>query len=333
MHDLLLSGIAFPDALRDAQATTDNRVLADALLQISQTISNGQGIASSFALYPSLFPLVFTSIIGAGEKSGDMTVIFDFLARYAATNAQTQERLRRALRYPLFLFFVAGGAVVFMMTMVVPQIVQFLTSIDGHLPLATRILVFVSAAFTNYGIYTISGIIAAGILLFLACKTIPSFAAIMDGMMLRLPVIGNVITKTTLARFAHSFVLLFRSGCDLPHCLQQAGETVSNSALRIRIKDAQQRVIAGTSLSLALDGTFPPFAIGLLRTGERTANLGKSLDDITLAYDREAQAAVDTFIGLLEPCLTLMIGGLLAWTVVAVLGPLYGSLSVLGGRI
>lgn len=333
MHDLLLSGIAFPDALRDAQAATENRALADALAQILRTITNGNGIAASFALYPRLFPPVFVAMIGAGEKSGDMTVIFRFLSRYADSAAETQERLRRALRYPLFLFFVAGGAVSFMMTMVVPQIAQFLASIDGHLPLSTRILLGVSKAFTDYGAVLCGGGLAAALALFVARKTIPALAQAMDGLILRLPVIGNVIAKNALARFARSFSILFRSGCDVPHCLRQAGETVGNRALRADIVAAEERVLAGTSLSLALDRVVPPFATGLLRTGERSGDLGKSLDDITLAYDREAQAATDHFIGLLEPCLTLAIGGILAWTVMAMLGPLYGSLSILGKRM
>jgi type IV pilus assembly protein PilC len=333
MHDLLLSGIAFPDALRDVRTTTDNRVMADALAQISQAIANGKGIAASFSLYPHLFPTVVTAIIGAGEKSGDMAVIFNFLARYAANQAQTRERMIRALRYPLFLFFIAGGAVAFMMTMVVPQIVQFLNGIEGHLPFATRVLVFVSAAFTDYGAYILTSLLIFVGAVFLARKIFSAFAIALDGLLLRLPVIGNVIIKTTLARFTNSFAILFRSGCDVPLCLQQAGETIGNRALRVRLEGAERRVLEGASLSLALDGVVPPSAVGLLRTGERSGDLGKCLDDITIAYDREAQNAVDAFIGLLEPCLTLMIGGLLAWTVVAVLGPLYGSLSVLGGRM
>jgi type IV pilus assembly protein PilC len=333
LRDLLLSGIAFPDALRDVRASTDNRVLESALAQISQSIANGKGIAASFALFPDLFPPVFIAIVGAGEKSGDMAVIFDFLSAYAVSAAQTHERLVRALRYPLFLFFVAGSAVVFMMTMVVPQIVQFLNSIEEHLPLATRMLVFVSAAFTDYGAFLLAGV--AGIFLAgAAARTyFPSFAIALDGVLSHLPVIGNVIVKTNLARFAHSFSILFRSGCGVSECLKQAGQTIGNRFLRVGIEKAERRVAEGSSLSLALDGVMPNFATGVLRTGERSGNLGKSLDDIVAAYDREAANAVDSFIGLLEPCLTLLIGGLLAWTVMAVLGPLYGSLSVLGGKI
>ena len=333
MHDLLQSGILFPEALREAVGATENRVMREALGQVLRTVENGGGIAASFELYPRLFPSVFVAIVGAGEKSGDMTAVFDFLARYATEGAATQERLRRALRYPLFLFFVAGSAVAFMMVAVVPQVVLFLQGIDGNLPLATRLLVALSAAFTDYGLWIGGGVclLAGGV--FVARRVSAGFAVRCDAILLRLPFVGKVITKTALARFAHSFSILFRTGCEVPDCLRQAQETVGNLALRAEIVGAAERVQTGASLSRALEGVMPSFAVGLLRTGERSGNLGKSLSDIAAAYDREAQAATDSFIGVLEPMLTLAIGGVLAWTVMAMLGPLYGSLSVLGGRM
>jgi len=333
IHDLLASGLSFPDALYDIQTSTECRAFADALTQISQSIANGKGIAASFALFPDIFPPVFISIVSAGEKSGDMTSTFAFLSRYAASNAETKERMRRAMRYPLFLFFVAGGAVAFMMTMVVPQIVLFLNGIEGHLPLATRILISASAFVAEYGLFFLATLLISVLALIIARKIYSPFALKLDGLLLRLPVVGDVIAKSDIARFSHSFSVLFRSGCPAADCLRQAGDTLSNRALCANVGKAEQNVLSGASLSRALENILPPFAVGILRTGERSGNLCKSLDDIAIAYDREAAAAVDSFIGMLEPGLTLLIGGILAWTVLAVMGPLYGSLSVLGGRM
>ncbi|MFA5041261.1 MAG: type II secretion system F family protein [Bdellovibrionales bacterium] len=333
LHDLLKAGIAFPDALRDARTFAGPSDLADALVQISQAIANGKGIASSFALYPSLFPPLFTAIIGAGEKSGDMSVTFDYLSRYAKNHADAQERMRRALRYPFFMFLVAGGATAFMMTMVIPQVIQFLNSLGGQLPLATRLLIAASTFFVDYGAIFLASLVGLGLLVVFLRKTIPSFGIAYDSVRLHLPVIGNIIAKTEIARFTYSFYILFRNGCDMAACFRQAGETLNNLALRAGVEKAEQRVMDGASLSLALQDVFPPFVVEILRTGERSGNLEKSLNDIVIAYDREATNAVNTFIGLLEPCLTLIVGALLAWTVLATLGPLYGSLSVLGGQM
>jgi type IV pilus assembly protein PilC len=115
--------------------------------------------------------------------------------------------------------------------------------------------------------------------------------------------------------------------------LRQAGETFRNHVLRDKLEGAERKLTEGAALSAALEGLLPSYAIGVLLTGERSGNLAKSLQDISSACEREAGAAIDTFISFLEPCLTLVIGAMLAWTVLAVLGPLYGSISVLGGRM
>ncbi|MDE2029941.1 MAG: type II secretion system F family protein [Alphaproteobacteria bacterium] len=333
LHDLLISGIPFLDTLRDVTDATDNRALREALAHIACAIQNGGGIASSFALYPRLFPPVFTAVIEAGERSGNMGAAFGYLSRYADMRATTEERLRRALRYPLFLFFVAGSAVGFMLITVVPQVVQFLNGLQEKLPVATRLLLGVSAAIAAHGPAILGALIVLAGMIYAARALSPAFAVKCDGIALRLPFIGAVIAKSSLARFAHSFAILFRSGCKAPDCLRQARGTVSNRALQVGIESAERRLHEGAALSQAFDNVLPPFALGMLRTGERSGDLGKSLDDLAVAYDREAQAATDAFIGILEPALTLAIGMVMIWTVMAVLGPLYSSLSVLGKRM
>lgn len=333
MHDLLAAGISFPEALQDVRSTVENRTLSDALSQISQTIASGKGIAASFALFPNLFPSVFVAIVQAGERSGNLSATFGFLDSYAEKRAQTNERLRRAIRYPLFLLVVAGGAVAFMMTMVVPQVIQFLNGINVELPFSTRLLLALSSALIDHGGAILALLIAAAAGVFGARKMVPTFAVAFDATLLRLPVFGIVISKTEVARFSQSFAILFRSGCSVAECIDHAIGTLGNLAIRERAQTAKQRILEGKALSQALDSILPPFALGVLRTGERGGNLSKSFEDIVTAYDREAGAAVDSFIGTLEPSLTLAIGALLAWTVLSVLGPLYGSLSVLGARV
>lgn len=331
-HDLLASDIAFPDALRDMQAATDNRVLADALTQISRFISTGKGLAFSFGMFPNLFSPLFIALLDAGEKTGDMARVFSFLRRYTANAAETRERLRKAIRYPLFLFFVAGSAVAFMLSMVVPQIIQFLNGIEGHIPYMTKLLISASDGFRNAALPLAIGTLILVLFLSIGRKYSTSVALFFDKISLRLPFLGNVIEKTEIARFAYSFSLLFQSGYTVASGLREARKTVANAHLSKELEAAEQRVLDGATLSGALSDILPPFATGLLRIGERTGKIGKSLDDIVASYDRETASAIDAFLGALEPGLTLAIGLVLAWTVLAVLGPLYGSLSVLGGQ-
>ncbi len=333
MHDLLQAGLSFPDSLTSVMEATPSALLRDALRQIGQAIAHGGGISESFALYPRLFPPLVTALLAAGETSGDMESVFGFLARYAGTRAETQEKMRRALRYPIFLVFIAGGASVFMLATVVPQVALFLTSLQGHLPLSTRLLIGLSNLVTQSGLdlFIFLLLLLGG--LFIGRWLFPSFARASDAVVLKLPFVGMVITKASLARFAQSFLLLFRSGCAVPDCMDKAAATVTNKALRLGLQHAEERVLSGASLSIALSGVLPPFAMGVLRVGEKSGALDKALADIAQTCEREAQAASDTFIGVLEPALTLAIGGLLAWTVAAMLGPLYGGLAILGGQM
>ncbi|MDD3030180.1 MAG: type II secretion system F family protein [Alphaproteobacteria bacterium] len=333
LHDLLAAHLSLPDALSAIQTATSDRTLTQALAQIVPAIAAGKSVGDAFALYPSLFPPLFIALVRAGEQAGQLTASFLFLAQYAERRAQSRERIGRALRYPLFLFLIAGSAVGFMASTVIPQMTLFLESLHGTLPFSTRLLMAVSEALRTGALPVLFFLILTGIGFVLAQKYSPSLGPGIDRFLLRLPVLGTIILKTELARAAHSLAILFQSGCSIAQSVRQAGDALSNRALKNDFALAEQKLVDGASLSVALEGIFPPFAIGLLRTGEKSGNLLKSLEDIVSLYEREATAALDSFIGVLEPALTVLIGGVLAWTVLAVLGPLYGSLSLLGGGV
>jgi len=332
IRDMLRAGISFPDALREIRLSTDNRILVDALAQITQAITRGKDIAASFALFPNLFSEIFIAIVSGGEKSGSLDDAFDYLARYLTNNAALRERLLRSLRYPVFLLCIAGGAVAFLMTAVVPQIVLFMNEIDASIPLPTRVLINLSSFMTAYGFIILGTIIASTALLVGAYHTSAPFAVASDRLLLKIPMIGPTLLKAEMCRFAQNFSLLYKSGYPAVACLSHARDTFDNRALGKAIYDAERLLTEGAALSAALEGILPPYAVGVLRIGERSGNLEKSFNDIMTTYERESTEAMDSFIGMLEPGLTLTLGALLAWTVLAVLGPLYDSLSVLGGQ-
>jgi type IV pilus assembly protein PilC len=331
--DLLKAGMVLLDALADLAAMMESGALRDALYDVTRSLSHGSRIAEAFARHPRVFPKVFIAILAAGEASGDIGLAFEQLAAYVESRARMNERLSRALRYPLFLLAVAFGVTTFMMVLVVPQIVSFLNSIEGQLPPATRVLIAVSNMFG--AVWWMMGLALIGGALLAVClhRTSSRAARFLDGLFLRLPVVGAVMEKLMLARFAQSFAILVQSGLTIPESLQGARDTLGNRALEVRLDTAAARVTAGSPLSSALAELLPPFALRIMRVGEQGGRLPKSLDDIAVTYDREAGDSVDRMIGALEPGLTLLIGGLLAWVVLAVLGPIYGSLATINCQI
>jgi type IV pilus assembly protein PilC len=325
--DLLRAGMAFLDVLNDLAATMEAGALRDALADIARSLRHGSRIADAFAEHPRLFPPVFIAILGSGEASGDIAHAFERLTVYVESRAVMNERLRRALRYPLFLLLLAFAVITFMMVLVVPEIVSFLNSIGGQLPPATRALIAVSGLFGAVwwmvGLAFFGGMASLAVLRRLSVRA----ARVLDGLLLRIPVMGGVLQKIMLARFAQSFSILMQSGLALPASLRAAQGTLGNRALEARLDAALQRITSGCPLSSAMDDVFPPFALRLLRIGEQGGRLTKSLGDLAAIYDREAAERVDSLIGALEPALILLIGGILAWVVLAVLGPIYGSLA------
>lgn len=332
MADMLSAGIPLLDALQDLALTMPQGALRHAIQDVARDLTHGAGLAASLRKRAALFPPVMMAIVASGEASGDMAQAFTHAARYLESRARIQEKLRRALRYPLFLVVVAAAVVTFMMVMVVPQIVAFLNSLDGKLPLLTRALIAVSRFFSVVWIW---GVLAAGVLsvaVTAARHLFPAFAVWVDGVLLRLPLIGHVMERLMVARFAQSLSILVQSGLTLPDALRGAHDTLGNRALERRLDDMGRRLQHGTPLSKAAEVLFPVYAARVLAVGEQGGHVPKALMDIAAHYDREASDDAERMIGVFEPALTLVVGAILAWVVLAVLGPIYGSLALLNSQ-
>ena len=203
------------------------------------------------------------------------------------------ERLKRALRYPLFLLAVAFGAFAFMMIYVVPQIMTFLNSIDSELPMITRVVVAVSDFVSQFWwVILLAGITITAYAV-IARRMSEDAARLIDRLVLRVSVTGSVWKKLILARFAQSLALLFQSGMDIPESLQGAKATLGNRRLATRYDHVIARVTSGSALSTAMSDLFPPLTCRIIRTRAQSGQLGKSLSDIAATYDREASDATD----------------------------------------
>jgi len=329
--ELLRAKVPFVEAVRNVQGATSAGPLRDALAAVLSDIEHGSRIGAAFARHPRIFPPVFISILAAGDISGDLTATFEHLMRYTESRARLNDQLRRALRYPLFLLCITFAVTAFMMSAVVPKIIGFLNTIDSQLPLATRVLISVSEFFSKeWLIFLLTGAILSLTVAFLR-RTSEKIGIAVDALLLRLPVIGGLLKKLALARFVSSFAILFHSNVGIPAGLRGARATLGNRYLEMKVKEAERQVINGSPLSSAVMGLLPVFAIHILLTGERSGRLGRSLDDIAATYEREVSEDSQKLVGALEPTLTLLIGGMLAWIVLAILGPIYGSVAKLGG--
>ena len=330
LEDLLRAGVPFLTALQNIATTTPAQALRSVLENLARDISHGHAVAVAFGNHPRLFSPVFLAVLAAGEASGDLAQTFGHLSRQLQGQADLSDQLRRAVRYPLFLLGVALSVTTFMMMMVVPQIVDFLRSIAAELPFPTRLLIALSEAFA-VGWWMVLVALTVGVAgLAWLRRHSEKGRLVTDGWLLTIPGLGPTLHKLAVARFTQCFAVLLQSGVDLPSSLRLAGSVLGNRALRAKAEVAEKDLLAGQPLSAATASLFTPPITQILRVGERSGQIAKTLDSITRSYENDANEAVKNFLGTLEPALTILVGALLGWVVLAVLGPIYGSLGKLG---
>jgi type IV pilus assembly protein PilC len=326
------AGVSLIDGLADVRDATEQARLRDSVSEIHSDVSEGKSLSQAFDRHPKIFGHVFTSLLAAGEESGNLTESFGQLVKHLKWTDAVQNKIKKATRYPMFMLFVILCLFFFMMMVVVPQVVSFLISSGQQLPAVTVALI----ATSDFVIEKWYVIVGTPIVLFLAIKlgsqTSVEFRYKIDYYILRLPVIGNLIRKISLSRFCHFFAVMFQSGVPILQCLETAQQVVDNLVLKESLRVVRESVQQGNPLSSALKDTneFPGLVVRMVKIGEDSGNLSETLENVTGFYDNDVNEAVDALIAMIEPALTFIGGGIMAWIAIAVIGPIYETISKMG---
>ncbi len=327
LEQLSRAGVPVLDAIADVRDSTESAKLRDVMASVYESVKGGELMSQALAHHPKIFNDVFVGLIAAGEKTGDMSISYVHLADHMKWSAELRRKVRKALGYPLLLLGVMGVVISVLMIFVVPKLVDFIMAQGFDIPIHTKALIFVSDAFVNYW-YLVFGIPILSIIgLFVMYKMSESFAYKIDALMLRLPVLGNVIRKINMARFTHFFAVMFKSGIDILEALDSAKKVVGNRVLQESISTVRRSVSEGSSLtaSLRISNQFPNLVVRMFKVGEESGNMNEALENVNFFYSREVNDAVDTLVGMIQPALTIVMGALVFWVVSAVFGPLYQS--------
>ena len=333
LQQLSAAGVSLMEGLADVRDSTEHRRLRDLMAEVFEDVSQGQALSDAFARHPRVFGTVFQSLVAAGEQSGNMTESFTQLVKHLKWMDEINTKIKKATRYPMVMLFVMFGLFLFMMLFVVPQVVEFLKSSGQTLPMITVALIATSQFVQNYWWVVLGVPIVTFFAAKIMARTSEKVAYRLDFYILRIPVFGELIRKISLSRFAHFFATMFQSGVPILDCIETARKVVGNRCLGRSLESVRSGVQNGNPLSVGLrnTGEFPSLVVRLVRIGEESGNLGETLDNVTDFYDRDINEGIDTLIGMIEPALTLFAGAMMAWIVVAVIGPIYDSLSKMGG--
>jgi len=333
LEQLQAAGVPLIDSLNDVRDSSDTTRLRDLTSNIINDVSGGMPLSEAFAKHPKVFGDLYSALVAAGEESGKLTDAFQHLVRHVTWEDAIRTRITKAIRYPLIVLVLITGMLGFMMGFVVPGIVEFLKSNGATLPPVTVALIATSDFVVNFW-YLLLGIpiaVTAGIVTLNASSD--KIRYVFACLVLRAPVIGQVITKLSISRFAHFFAVMFQSGVPILQCLESAQRVVSNPCLEESMKVVRQQVQNGEPLSVAMrnSGQFPSLVCRMVKIGEDSGNLGGVMDNVTKFYDKDVDEAIDAMISMIEPAMTAISGIVMGWIVVGVMGPIYDSLSQMIG--
>lgn len=332
MEQLQKVGVPLLQSLEGVRDTTESPRLRDIIEDVHAEVSSGSSLSVALSKHPAVFEPIFIALINVGEEMGSLTNAFEQVIEHLKWTDAMNIKVKKATRYPKMLLVIILLVIGLMMNNVVPQVIGFLKDSGQVLPLVTQSLIDTSYFFSSYGIY-ILGVMALGYLVFTVGRAVSEeFRYRTDYLALQMPGMGTVIRKISLSRFCQTFSVLFVSGLEILKCIDSAKQTAGNLVIVEALDGVRQKVQEGLPLSAAMkvSGEFPPLVAGMIAIGEESGNLKDVLNQVSEFYDRDVNEAVDALVQMIEPALTVVLGGLLLWVAAAVFGPVYDMLGKVG---
>ncbi|MBT4921470.1 MAG: type II secretion system F family protein [Rickettsiales bacterium] len=325
------AGVPIIESIEDLIDSASGNVMRNLVQDIYDDVKSGKMLSQAMSNHPKTFDEVFIGLIAAGEKTGKLHQSFAYLSDHLKWADDIKRKTKKAVKYPIFLLVVLFAVTAIMMLFVIPKLSDFLLNQNFDLPFYTKALIASSEFFKqNWALM----IIIPGVTVFLHKLLkffVESYAYYTDKLILNIPFIGKALLKIDIARFTQFFLITYKSGIDIIACLQVVEKVVKNRVVKRTLAEITQEISDGSTMSLALkkSNQFPSLVVRMFRVGEQTGNMTESLENIKFFYDKEVNDAVDSLIGLIQPVLTLVMGGLLLWISLSVFGPLYSSFSTI----
>lgn len=331
LEQLLRSGVPVVDGLIDLRDSVDNPRLREVIAGMIESIEGGKTLSEAMAEYPRVFDDVYVNLVRAGEYSGRVSDVLKSITENLKWQDEQAALIKRLMMYPAVVGTVVTLVVFFLMTYLVPQLVTFIRNMGQELPLHTQVLIAVSRFFVTYWYIVLVAPILIFIVAMVLRRTSSGFAYMLDVAKLEVWVIGPIQRKIILARFANYFALLYSSGITVLECIHVCEGLVGNRAIQDAAHRAARQIGDGASISAAFESTglFPPLVLRMLRVGESTGGLDEALLNISYFYDRDVKESMQRLQTMIEPTMTVVLGGILFWVIFSVLGPIYDMITKL----
>jgi len=329
LDQLTRSGVAILEGLADLRDSIEHPRFREIIAGMIENIEGGQTLSQSMASYPNVFSLVFVNLVRAGEATGQLPEVLSNLTESLKWEDELASHTKKLLMYPAFVGTIVLSATFFLMIYMVPQLKMFVKNMGQVLPMQTQVLFFVSDLLVAYwAIFIILPIIGA-VTIQLVLRSNPLARLRLDSIKLALPIVGPILKKIILSRFANTFAMLYAAGIPILESIRTTQDIVGNRVVRQALRRVEQSIREGQNIAGAFRdvGLFPPLVVRMLRVGETTGGLDKALLNVSYFYNRDVKESVEKAQALIEPMLTVFMGALLGWIMLSVIGPIYDIIS------
>ena len=332
LYSLTKAGVPLLRAMKGLAQSSNNKMLKEALEDVSSELTNGRGLSAAMQQHPNIFSPLFISMIHVGENTGRLDQALLQLANYYEQEMETRKRIKSAMRYPVFVLTAISLAMVVLNLKVIPQFASMFERFGVELPLPTRILLATSHVFVNYWPMML-GVLVGCVFAFQAWIRRAEGREAWDRFRLRIPIVGDIVNRAQLSRFSRTFALMLRSGVPLNQSIALSAESLGNQFLENRLIEMKNAIEAGSSISstAAQSEVFTPLVLQMISVGEETGQIDDLLLEVADFYDREVDYDLKTLTARIEPIMLVIVSGMVLILALGIFLPMWSMLDIAKG--
>lgn len=329
LRQLLKAGVPLMDILDDLRRTYENEAVCEILSSIYKSMEGGESFSLALKNYEAVFGKVYVSLVAVGEKTGQLDQVLENLENTMKWEESLASKAKKVMIYPAIVATVVLAVVILLMVFVVPELLSFINEMDGSLGFATVSLIATSHFIREYIVFIGLLLISAFYLLKWWLKKSHAFRVKFDHFIFKIYVFGPILLKLKIARFASTLSIMYGAGINFNDSLKLAAMVTGNAYLEERISESRHLIEEGETIYKAFDlsGLLPPLAVRMVKVGEQSGNMDEALHNVSEYYDTEAKDLIEKIEPAIEPILTVVMALMVGWVMMAVLGPVYETIS------
>lgn len=332
LEQLVNSGVPIIEGLVDLRESEEKAGFRDVISGVNAEIEGGLSFSDALKKYPSVFDEVFVNLMNVGERSGQMGVVLKDVTDTLKWQDELISKTKKVMAYPIGVGILIAIVTGILMIFVVPDLMVSIVSLGGTVPWYSRALMAVSNAVIAYWYLMIAIPVVLAFGIKYLNKNNKNFRYKFDSLMINLPIFGVISQKIKLARFARYFALTYASGITVLDAIEMLKKVMGNAVLEGAMDTVYEQISEGGTISDSFRnvGVFPPLVVRMLRIGEAGGGIDKSLRNIAYFYERDVDDAIDKMQPAIELGMIVILGGIVLWLIVSVLGPVYDTMGTVG---